>query len=178
MGYSDASWASRPDRKSVTGNLCLLAGSVVSWKSARQRIVALSTCEAEYIALAEVAKEIMWLRGLLNDIGILQTDATPTFCDNKAAIATAENDNISERSKHMDVRMHFIRQLLKEHTLVLKHVGTVDQLADVLTKVSSRAALESFRNLVMSPTKDTPSTQLPMEIPQSAKEFAPVSESG
>ncbi|KAH9101836.1 hypothetical protein AeMF1_021541 [Aphanomyces euteiches] len=120
----------------------------------------------------------MWLRGLLNDIGILQTDATPTFCDNKAAIATAENDNISERSKHMDVRMHFIRQLLKEHTLVLKHVGTVDQLADVLTKVSARAALESFRNLVMSPTKDTPSTQLPMEIPQSAKEFAPVSESG
>ncbi|KAH9109521.1 hypothetical protein AeMF1_015438, partial [Aphanomyces euteiches] len=62
MGYSDASWASRPDRKSVTGNLCLLAGSVVFWKSARQRIVALSTCEAEYIALAEVAKEIMWLR--------------------------------------------------------------------------------------------------------------------
>ncbi|KAH9076948.1 hypothetical protein Ae201684P_010877 [Aphanomyces euteiches] len=80
---------------------------------ARQRVVALSTCEAEYVALAELAKEVVWLRCLLEDLSMRQDHPTLTWCDNKAAISTAENVGVASRSKHIDVRHHFIRQLIQ-----------------------------------------------------------------
>ncbi|KAF0713812.1 hypothetical protein AaE_011702 [Aphanomyces astaci] len=149
VGFGDASWATKPDRKSTTGFVWLVCGGAVSWKSVKQRIVALSTCESEYVAAAEATKDGLWLRGLLDDIG--ETQATSTlFCDNKAAIVTAQNDSTSDRSKHIAVRHHFIRDVISGGALKMAHVGTADMFADVLTKVSTRHAIEKFRNDVMS----------------------------
>ncbi|KAH9113904.1 hypothetical protein AeMF1_011978 [Aphanomyces euteiches] len=160
VGYCDASWATRPDRRSTTGFVYFVGGSIVSWKSARQRVVALSTCEAEYVALAELAKEVVWLRGLLEDLSMRQDHATLTWCDNKAAISTAENVGVASRSKHIDVRHHFIRQLIQAAVLDLRHVGTADQLADVLTKVSTRAAIDKFKTVAMNPENKNGMKQL------------------
>ncbi|KAH9099084.1 hypothetical protein LEN26_016347, partial [Aphanomyces euteiches] len=166
VGYCDASWEARPDRRSTTGFACFVGGGIVSWKSARQRVVALSTCEAEYVALAELAKEVVWLRGLLEDLGMRQDHPTLTWCDNKAAISTAENVGVASRSKHIDVRHHFIRQLIQAGVIDLHHVGTADQLADVLTKVSTRAAIDKFKTVAMHPENKNGMKQLD-EISQS-----------
>ncbi|KAH9138678.1 hypothetical protein AeRB84_017018 [Aphanomyces euteiches] len=153
VGYCDASWATRPDRRSTTGFACFVGGGIVSWKSARQRVVALSTCEAEYVALAELAKEVVWLRGLLEDLSMRQDHPTLTWCDNKAAdvFRHGENVGVASRSMHIDVRHHFIRQLIQAGVIDLHHVGTADQLADVLTKVSTRAAIDKFKTVAMHP---------------------------
>jgi hypothetical protein len=148
VGYCDASWASKPDRRSTTGYVCLVGGGIVTWKSARQKIIALSTCESEYIALVEMAKELLWLRGLLQELGSAQS-TTKTYCDNMAAIATAETTAISERSKHIEVRHHWIRQVIAAGTLSVHHVGTADQLADALTKTPTRHSITKFQNDVM-----------------------------
>ncbi|KAH9158389.1 hypothetical protein LEN26_003012, partial [Aphanomyces euteiches] len=153
VGYCDASWATRPDRRSTTGFVYFVGGSIVSWKSARQRVVALSTCEAEYVAPAELAKEVVY-------------HPTLTWCDNKAAISTAENVGVASRSKHIDVRHHFIRQLIQAAVIDLRHVGTADQLADVLTKVSTRAAIDKFKTVAMHPENKNGMKQLD-EISQS-----------
>ncbi|KAF0704318.1 hypothetical protein AaE_015000 [Aphanomyces astaci] len=155
VGYSDASWANRDGRRSTTGFICFVSGGAVSWKSARQRVVALSTCEAEYIALVEMAKEVVWLRGLLQEMGVDQQVPTITWCDNKSAIATAEGSGVSERSKHMDVRLHYVRQLIRGKAIDVRHVRTTDQLADILTKVSTRDAISKFKTAAM--TVGTPS---------------------
>ncbi|KAH9144356.1 hypothetical protein AeRB84_011705 [Aphanomyces euteiches] len=155
VGYCDASWATRPDRRSTTGFACFVGGGIVSWKSARQRVVALSTCGAEYVALAELAKEVVWLRGLLEDMNMKQEQATLTWCDNKAAISTAENVGVASRSKH-----------IQANVLDLRHVGTADQLADVLTKVSTRAAIDKFKTVAMHPENKNGMKQLD-EISQS-----------
>ncbi|KAF0775927.1 hypothetical protein AaE_000373, partial [Aphanomyces astaci] len=148
VGYCDASWASKPDRRSTTGLICLIGGGVVTWKSARQKTVALSTCESEYIALVELAKELLWLCGLLQELGSVQ-GTVKTYCDNTAAIATAETTAISERSKHIEVRHHWIRQVIAAGRLSVHHVGTADQLADALTKIPTRHSIDKFKNEVM-----------------------------
>ncbi|KAH9122713.1 hypothetical protein LEN26_000354 [Aphanomyces euteiches] len=128
----------------------MIGDGAVSWRSARQRVVALSTCEADYIALVELAKEVMWLRGLLKDIGMRKDHASVILCDNKAAIATAESQGVSNRSKHLDVRLHFVRSLVAARTIDICHVGTAHQLADVSTKVGTRNALDKFKAQVMA----------------------------
>ena len=155
VGYCDASWATRPGRRSTSSFICFVGGSPVSWRSARQRVVAMSTCEAEYVALAELAKEMVWLRGLLEDMSMHQEGPSLTCCDNKAAISTSENVGIASRSKHIDLRHHFIRQLAEDRVIRLRHVGTADQLADALTKVSTKASIDKFKSEAMAVEKDS-----------------------
>ena len=148
QGYCDASWAPPPDRKSITGYLWCIGKTPISWKSSRQRIVALSSCEAEYIAAAEACKDMLWILNLLEElIGTL--DTVPLYCDNKSAIATASSTAVKERSKHIDTRYHFIRDLVDDKTVELKYVPTTEMLADALTKKSNNHALERFRASAM-----------------------------
>ncbi|KAH9117554.1 hypothetical protein LEN26_012596 [Aphanomyces euteiches] len=145
----------------------LLALSVAASCRGSQRASESLRCQhAEYVALAELAKEVVWLRGLLEDMNMKQEQATLTWCDNKAAISTAENVGVASRSKHIDVRHHFIRQLIQANVLDLRHVGTADQLADVLTKVSTRAAIDKFKTVAMNPENKNGMKQLD-EISQS-----------
>jgi agmatine/peptidylarginine deiminase len=126
-----------------------LAQGPISWRSRRQRITALSSCESEYIALAEGAREVTWLRQLCAEIGI-QQDTTTIHCDNQSAIATADTVATNERSKHIDVRYHYIREQIQEKNMKVSYLSTVDMLADILTKTSTFDAICKFRNALMT----------------------------
>lgn len=107
--YKDSDWAGNvDDRKSCTGNLVILANSPISWKSKKQRAVALST-EAEYAALSEISREIIYIKGLLTHIGfeVFVKDSINVYCDNQSAIELSKNAIFHKRSKHVDIRFHY-----------------------------------------------------------------------
>ncbi len=110
VGYSDSDWAGDPDdRHSTTGNLFLMAGGAISWLSKKQAIVALSTSEAEYVALSLATQEAVWLRRLLTDLRAAPNGPTLLMEDNQGAIAIARNPIAHARTKHIDIRYHSIK---------------------------------------------------------------------
>ena len=134
VGYVDSDFAGDLDkRRSLTGYLFTLSGSVISWKATLQTTVALSTTEAEYMALAEAVKEAIWLQGLVSDLGLMQNKST-VFCDSQSAIHLTKNQMYHERTKHIDVRYHFIRDIVSQGTIVVQKVSTHDNPADIMTK--------------------------------------------
>ena len=134
-GYSDADWAGDiGQRRSTTGYTFLLCGTAVSWQSKRQRTIAQSTVEAEYMAAASATKEAIWLRSLLNGIGYAPSGPTVIRVDNEGAIKLAENPRHHELTKHIAVRYHLIRQHIAEGTITLTHIPTALQAADCFTK--------------------------------------------
>uniref|UniRef100_A0A2N9HNQ0 Reverse transcriptase Ty1/copia-type domain-containing protein n=1 Tax=Fagus sylvatica TaxID=28930 RepID=A0A2N9HNQ0_FAGSY len=135
QAYSDADWAGDPtDRRSTTGYCFLLGDSLISWRSKKQSVVAHSSTEAEYRALADTTAELLWLRWLLQDLGIDCSTAIPIHCDNRSAIQIAHNDIFHERTKHIEIDCHFVRHHLLQGTLQLRSVSSQDQLADIFTK--------------------------------------------
>uniref|UniRef100_A0A2N9HM25 Integrase catalytic domain-containing protein n=1 Tax=Fagus sylvatica TaxID=28930 RepID=A0A2N9HM25_FAGSY len=135
QAYSDADWAGDPtDRRSTTGYCFLLGDSLISWRSKKQSVVARSSTEAEYRALADTTAELLWLRWLLQDLGIDCSTAVPIHCDNQSAIQIAHNDVFHERTKHIEIDCHFVRHHLLQGTLQLRSVSSQDQLADIFTK--------------------------------------------
>jgi hypothetical protein len=139
-GYSDSDYAADLDtRRSLTGYVFTVGSALVSWKATLQSSVALSTTEAEYMALTEAAKEGIWLKGLLDDMGFRQDQAV-IFCDSLSAICLAKDQVHHERTKHIDVRYHFLRS---EKRVKVKKVKTDDNPADALTKP---VTLNKFRH--------------------------------
>uniref|UniRef100_A0A2N9G3P5 Integrase catalytic domain-containing protein n=1 Tax=Fagus sylvatica TaxID=28930 RepID=A0A2N9G3P5_FAGSY len=127
--YADADWAGDPtDRRSTTGYCFLLGSSLISWRSKKQSVVARSSTEAEYRALADATSELLWLRWLLADMGAPQTTSTPIHCDNRSAIHIAHNDIFHERTKHIEIDCHFIRHHLQQSALHLLSVSSEDSL--------------------------------------------------
>ena len=109
QAYSDADWAGDPtDRRSTTGYCFLLGDSLISWRSKKQTIVARSSTEAEYRALAATTAELIWLRWLLQDLCVNYSTAIKLHCDNRSAIQIAHNDVFHERTKHIEIDCHFI----------------------------------------------------------------------
>jgi Reverse transcriptase (RNA-dependent DNA polymerase) len=146
-GYVDADWASDVnDRKSTSGYVFMLAGGAISWSSKKQPSVALSSTEAEYIAGAHAAKEAVWLQRLLREIWQQSESHTPVtlLIDNQSAIAIARNPEFHDRTKHIEVRHHFLRQQFESKAIDLSYVPTEDQTADVLTKGLAREKHERF----------------------------------
>lgn len=134
VGYCDADWAGDVQtRKSTTGYLFMLSDCCVTWNCRRQPTVALSSTEAEYMATCAAGREVMWLRGLLEEVGFAQKQTT-LFADNQSCILLAKNPVHHSRTKHIDVQHHYIRNLVEENIVDLKFVGTNDNVADVLTK--------------------------------------------
>jgi hypothetical protein len=145
-GYSDADWGNDLDtRRSVTGYVFMLAGGAVSWRSRRQPTVALSTTEAEYMAAAEATTEAVWLRGFLTDLGVAQTGPTPIAEDNQGAIKLSLNDVNHSRTKHIDIRHHFVRERSQAGDIELVACATKDMAADMLTKGVGRRKQTAFR---------------------------------
>ncbi|XP_046472611.1 uncharacterized protein [Neodiprion pinetum] len=136
IGYCDADWASDTDeRRSCTGYVFILQGAAISWNCKRQHTVALSTTEAEYMALSSATQEAMWLKQFKEELWPNdQTKAITIYCDNKSAINLAQTDGYHARSKHIDVRHHFVRQKLSQKYIKVDHVGTEKMTADILTK--------------------------------------------
>ena len=133
--FVDADWAGdKNDRKSTSGCIVQINGCPVSWFSKKQASVALSTTEAEYIAASACLQEVIWLRTLLEDLGFPQTEATRIYEDNQGCIKLAQNSRCDARTKHIDIRHHFIREKLDEKVIQLEYCPTNDNLADVFTK--------------------------------------------
>ena len=135
-GYSDASWGNDHDtRRSYSGYVFLLGDSPISWSSKRQSTVALSTTEAEYIALTQACKEAMWLRQLLSELSFDQSmTATTIYEDNQSTIALAKNPVYHARSKHIDIQHHYIREKVQSQEITLEYITTDDMIADIFTK--------------------------------------------
>ena len=138
IGYSDSDWAScLDDRRSTTGNVFMLGTGPISRCSKKQNVPALSTTEAEYIATTSTACQAVWMRRLLNDIGMKQLEATPILCDNQFTIAIAKNPTHHGRTQHIDIKFHYIRELIVDEDIVLQYCSIAEQTANILTKAVS-----------------------------------------
>ena len=132
IGYVDADYAGRlDDLRSTTGYVFTLAGGPICWRSMVQSLVALSTTESEYMALAEAGKEALWLKGFVNELGI---DQRGGFCDSKSSIYLAKHQVYHARTKHISVRYHKVRELIATGDVILEKVHTSENAADMLTK--------------------------------------------
>ncbi|CAA7059582.1 unnamed protein product [Microthlaspi erraticum] len=148
VGYCDADYAADPDkRRSTTGLVFTLGGNTISWKSGLQRVVALSTTESEYMSLTEAVKEALWLKGLLKDFGYEQK-SVEIHCDSQSAIALSKNNVHHERTKHIDVRYHFIREAIADGLVEVVKISTEKNPADIFTKVLAVSKFQAALNLL------------------------------
>ena len=132
--YCDADWASDMGRKSISGYVITLSGGTMAWSSKKQSMVALSTAEAEYVAATHCAKQVIWHRSLLNEVGIPLPSISTIFSDNQAAISIAHHPEHHMRTKHIDIAHHFLCDLVQNGILNLVYIKTEDNLADLFTK--------------------------------------------
>lgn len=138
-GYVDADWGgSTDDRRSFTGYTFIMCGGAVAWDSRKQRTVALSTTEAEYMALSEAAKEAVHIQRFLLELGAIEVGPTKLFNDNVSAQKLATNPVFHARTKHIDIRHHFVREVVESGQVTLEHVASDEMPADVLTKALTR----------------------------------------
>lgn len=145
-GYTDADFAGCVDtRKSRSGFVFMLNKSPVSWCSKRQDIVSLSTTEAEYIALNHGAKDAVWLQKILKELDV-KCKSVIVQVDNQSAIKLASNPELHNRSKHIDVRYHYIRDLVEDETIKIKYVQSKEQVADIFTKPLPKEQFVYLRN--------------------------------
>jgi hypothetical protein len=134
IGYSDSDFAGcKIDRKSTSGGCQLLGNRLVSWSSKKQHSVSISTAEAEYVAAGSCCAQILWMQHQLEDYGVCAS-RTPIFCDNTSAIAITNNPVLHSRTKHIDIRYHFIRDHVMKEDVELHFIPTDYQLADLFTK--------------------------------------------
>lgn len=133
-GYTDSDYAGdRDNRKSTSAYVYTLCNSCISWKSQLQKIVALSSTEAEYIVVTDAIKEGIWLKGLLNEFGFIKE--VVLYSDSQSAIPLSRNPVLHNRSKHIDVRFHFIRDIISQGVVKLEKISTNFNPADAGTKV-------------------------------------------
>jgi hypothetical protein len=145
VGYSNSDHAGDIDTsKSTSGILFFFDKCLVGWQSVKQQVVALSSCEAEYIAASTATTQALWLVRLFHDLLGRDTGAVEVRVDSKSALALAKNPVFHERSKHIQVRYHFIRGWLEEGSFKACYINTKDQLADLLTKPLRRIKFLGF----------------------------------
>ena len=150
-GYVDASFASCPDtRRSRTGHIFFIAGGPVTWSSKRQSCVAKSSAEAEYMALSEAGSQAIWIKRLLNDMGVIRKQVTPIILrsDSKSAISLTENTRNHGRTRHIDTHWHWIRDQAQKGAIKISYVPGNTLVADGLTKPLAKPAFKAFVDML------------------------------
>jgi len=146
IGYSDSDLAGDvDDRKSTSGMVFFLDKNIITWTSQKQKVVALSSCEAEYMAASTAACQAVWLSKMLSEIQGCQPTTVKLHAENQSAIALSKNPAFHDRSKHIDTRFHFIRECVADGKIEVEHVGTEGKLADILTKALGRIKFIELR---------------------------------
>ena len=151
IGYSDADFAGDMDtRRSTTGYVFMLSNGAITWCTSRQSSVSTSTTESEYIAASTAVKEIMWLRQLLHDIGetSLCGESVTLFIDNQSAIKLIKNPVYHKRTKHIDIKFHFIREKYQDKTINIQYINSNEKLADIFTKALPKDKFQRLRTLI------------------------------
>ena len=146
IGYSDSDYAGcKVDRKSTSGGCHLLGRSLVSWSSKKQNSVALSTAKTEYIVAGACCAQILYMKQTLLDYGVV-LEKVPLLCDNESAVKLTNNPVQHSRTKHIDIRHHFLRDHVAKNDISLEGVRSEDQLADIFTKPLDEATFCRLRN--------------------------------
>ncbi|KAK6153338.1 hypothetical protein DH2020_012977 [Rehmannia glutinosa] len=145
-GFSDANWICDSDEiKSTSGYIFTLGGGAITWKSAKQTIIAKSTTKAEYIVAGSCCAQVLWMRQHLRDYEIEEKEI-PIMCDNTSAIAITQNPVLHSRTNHIDVRYHFIRDHVEKKDITLEYISTDKQLADIFTKPLCESRFEELKH--------------------------------
>ena len=149
VGFCDADWGgSEDDSRSTSGYAFGFGSGVFSWASVKQATVALSTAEAEYVSASEATAQALWLRAVLDDLSEVQTKATTLYCDNMSAIAMAKNPVFHQKTRHINRRIHFIREAVQENLIDIKFCSSEDQVADIFTKGLSKDRFSKLRAML------------------------------
>ncbi|KAF7762365.1 hypothetical protein Agabi119p4_8958 [Agaricus bisporus var. burnettii] len=143
-GFADADGNMAEDRHAISGFAFIINGGAVSWSAKHQEIVTLSTTESEYVAVTHATKEALWLRSLISQIFGAILPTTPLFSDNQSAIALTKDHKYHGRTKHIDIRYHFIRWMVEEGKVRLVYCPTTDMIADILTKALPSPKVKHF----------------------------------
>ncbi|GAA0140187.1 transmembrane signal receptor [Lithospermum erythrorhizon] len=134
VGYCDVDWVGNAeDRKSTSGGCFFLGNNLMSWFSRKQNSVSLSTIEAEYIAAGCGRTQLLWMKQILEEYGV-KPGVISLYCDNMSAISISKNPVQHSKTKHIDIRRHYIRELVEENVIKLEHVNTEKQIANIFTK--------------------------------------------
>ncbi|KAK8936281.1 hypothetical protein KSP39_PZI013961 [Platanthera zijinensis] len=152
IGYTDSDWGGdADDRRSTSGYIFMLGSNLISWSSRKQKIVALSSAEAEYVAACSAASEAVWLQKLLQDLCVRKEKEVPVlWCDNIAAIGITKNPVFHNRTKHIDLKFHFLKDLVASNKIEMKYCPTTKQIADILTKPLPVGAFSSIRSKLVT----------------------------
>ena len=146
LSYTDADWGGdRDNRKSTSRYFTIVGGNLVTWKSKKQKVVALSSAEVEFWGIVKGITKVLWIRKLLGELNFPQKGSCSLFCDNKAAISISGNPVQHDRTKYVEINRHLIKEKLEKGIISLPFVRLKDQLADILTKA---VASETFDNTI------------------------------
>ena len=132
--FADSDWAMSEGRRSVSGFIIECGGAPVAWSSKQQAIVALSSCEAEYLSCAHCARHVIWFRSLFQELGFSQKQPTVLYCDNKGTVACTHDPHSHSQMKHIDIRAHFIRDCVNKELIDVHHIPGTENPSDLLTK--------------------------------------------